>query len=147
MYFAGVNFSLNHTQGVEAIVTASLVACVAEIVISQRKNLKFAEDNGGPVQKDGSPKSLVGKLVTPVHALAMTVPPIVYIGSVLANKLSQPAWMDSFRLPEIGVGEEAWVRTAACVGSFGLAWAMRVVIRHLGKGLHFIAVSMATFAF
>lgn len=144
MYFAGVNFSLNHTQGVEAIVTFTVVASVVDIVRGQRKYLKYADDNGGPVSKDGTPKSLIGKLVTPVHGLATTVPPLVYVVSVLANKLMPPAWMDSYRLPDIGVGEEAWARTAACLGSFGLAALMRGVLSHLGKGLHFIAVSSPT---
>lgn len=137
MYFAG----LNHTQGVEAIVCLTTFTQFLVTFRSQRKHLKAADDNAGPVKRDGLPKSVVGRFVSPVHALGLMVPPVVYLGTVLANKLDQPMWMQDYRLPyEIGVGREAWARTAACVGMLGLNFAIELVLKHLGKQLHYIGV-------
>lgn len=148
MYFAGINFALNSTQGVEALVAFSTIAYTFDIVRTQRNNLKRAESDGGPIQKDSTPKSLIGKLVTPVHVLAMSIPPILYIGSVLANKLTQPAWMLRWRLPlEVGAETEAWVRAAACLGLVGGAIGLRVIMGHLGKQFHPIAVGLSVFIF
>lgn len=84
--------------------------------------------------------------MTPVHALAMTIPPVLYIGSVLVGRLTQPDWMLRWRFTlDIGRGQEGWARAAACVGMIGVAAGLSVIMRHLGKQLHAIAVSPRKF--
>jgi hypothetical protein len=140
MYFAGLNFSLNHTQGVELIVVSTTLFQLGKAIRDQKWVNRIAETQRGAV--DTSAASLVGHIVIPIHALALALPPIIYIGAVTANGLVPPAWVERWRLPfEIGVGEEAWVRTAACAASVGLSVFMRKLLNVLGKQWHYIGVS------
>lgn len=140
MYFAGLNFALNHTQGVELIVVSTTFFQLAKAIRDQKRVKQCADTQGGAV--DISAASLAGYIVTPVHALALALPPIIYTGAVIANGLVPPAWVERWRLPfEIGVGEEAWVRTAACAASVGLSVLMKKVLDFLGKQWHYIGVS------
>jgi protein-S-isoprenylcysteine O-methyltransferase Ste14 len=139
MYFAGLSFTLNHTQGVELIVVSTTLFQLAKAIRDQKRVKRRADTQGGAV--DISATSLVGHIVTPVHALALALPPIIYTGTVTANGLVPPAWIERWRLPfEIGVGEEAWVRTAACAASVGLSVLMKKLLDLLGKQWHYIGV-------
>ena len=102
--------------------------------------VKRAETEGGSVVK--LPTSVAGRIVTPIHAAAAAVPALVYLGSVVINGLEQPDWMQRWRLPYIGIGEEAWLRTAACAASLGLSAATGATINYLGKQWHYIGVSI-----
>jgi hypothetical protein len=138
MYLAGLH--LSHVQGIESIVC---LTSVAQIFIGLRQHatiIKRADAEGGSVIK--SPKSVVGRFVTPIHFTAAVIPVLLYLGSVAANRLVQPAWLQRWRLPyNIGVEEEAWVRTAACVASFGISRIIQIIFNTLGKQWHFIGVS------
>jgi hypothetical protein len=138
MYIAGLY--LSHKQSIESIVC---LTSVAQIFIGLRQHagiIKRADAEGGSVIK--SPKSVVGRIITPVHFTAAIVPVFLYLGSVVVNRLEQPAWIQRWRLPyNIGAEEEAWVRTAACVASFGISRMIQIIFNTLGKQWHFIGVS------
>jgi hypothetical protein len=99
--------------------------------------VKRAEKDGGSVVK--LPTSVADRIVTPIHAAAVAIPALVYL---VINALEQPDWMQSWRLPYIGIGEEAWSRTAACAACLGLSAATGATINYLGKQWYYIGVSI-----
>ncbi|KAJ3768582.1 hypothetical protein FB446DRAFT_694803 [Lentinula raphanica] len=135
MYIAGIH--LSHAQGVESIVAASTMAAMVSIVRDQRKTLTKASKEGGDIT--AGPKSFAGRIVTPIHAVAILSAPVSYLVAVFSNRMVQPEWYEqtSFDV-SLSVGQLAWTRTAGAVGLLGSAWMMRVVLNHLGKQLHYI---------
>jgi hypothetical protein len=138
MYIAGLH--LSHAQGIESIVCLTTLAQMVSASRQLKAAMKRANSEGGSIVK--LPESLAGRLVTPIHGAAVTVPTLVYFGSVIINGLVQPAWIQRWRLPEIGVREEAWARTVACVAAFGISMFMRTAYNYLGKQFHYIGVSV-----
>jgi hypothetical protein len=137
MYIAGLY--LSHAQGIESIVCLTTVAQIVITARQQRAAFKRADSEGGSIVK--LPESFAGRIVTPIHGAAVVVPILVYFGSVIINGLVQPAWIERWRLPEVGVKEEAWARTAARVAALGITKFVGTTLNHLGKQFHFIGVS------
>jgi hypothetical protein len=139
MYIAGLN--LSHAQGIESMVCLTTAAQIFIASRQHRAAVRHAESEGGSVIK--LPASLAGRIVTPIHAAAVAVPPLVYLGSVILNGLIQPAWIQCWRLPfEISVRQEAWLRTAACVAALGMSRIAGKTFNYLGKQFHYIGVSI-----
>ena len=139
MYIAGLY--LSHAQGVESIVC---LTTAAQFFIASRQHkatARRAETEGGSIVK--MPTSVVGRIVTPIQIASFVVPTVVYFASVVTNRMVQPAWMQRWRLPlEVSVGQEAWLRTAACLAAFGMLRAMSATFGYLGKQYHYIGVSL-----
>ncbi|KAF8442115.1 hypothetical protein L210DRAFT_3644282 [Boletus edulis BED1] len=99
-----------------------------------------AESKGRRVRPESMP--LLGRIVSPIHGLAAWMPPAVYIGALVLNKLRQPEWMTRFALPDEIVGvnlDPAWksvLRAVACVAGFGLRSLADNVFQHLGEQWH-----------
>jgi hypothetical protein len=117
MYIAGLY--LSHAQGIESMVCLTTVTQIVIAARQHRAAIKRADSEGGSIVK--LPESFAGRIVTPIHAAAVVVPTLVYVGSVIINGLVQPSWIERWRLPEVGVKEEAWARTAACVAALGIS--------------------------
>lgn len=142
MYFAGLELSLSHNQGLELIIVSTALFQLAKGTRDVRRTKKIADAQAGSVDKSTLPTSLVGSFVTPIQGLTLVLPPIVYITGVVGNGLVQPAWMERWRLPfEIGVQEETWVRTGACVAALGMSICLTKLFGRLGKQWHHIGVS------
>ena len=137
MYIAGLN--LSHTQGVESIVCLTTAVHIITFARQSHAAIQHANKDAGAVIR--SPTSLIGRIVSPIHSAAITIPTVVYLGSVVVNGFVQPAWIQRWRLPEIGIGEEAWVRTAACVVALGISRLTGATFNSLGKQFHYIGVS------
>lgn len=142
MDFVGVYPSLHHTRGLEAIICLTTATQIFVLVFMQRKSMKLANSQGGLPSKSGLPSSFMGRIITPIHGLAIAIPPVVYTVAVVWNGLTQPAWIEQRRLPfEIGAKGEALTRLAACVASSVVVFVVRYVTVYLGKQFHYIGVS------
>ena len=95
MYIAGIR--LSNGRLTEGIVASSVLVSFAGAVYRTREKLKVANEQGGPIKS--TPTSLVGKLVTPVHAAAMFLPPLAYLIAVPLNGGVQPSFISRFSLP------------------------------------------------
>jgi hypothetical protein len=137
MYIAGLY--LCHAQGIESMVCLTTVTQIVIAARQHRAAIKRADSEGGSVVK--LPESFAGRIVTPIHAAAVAVPTLIYVGSVIIYGLVQPSWIERWRLPEVGVKEEAWARTAACVAALGISKFMGTAYNYLGKQFHYIGVS------
>ncbi|KAG8212880.1 hypothetical protein J3R82DRAFT_11213 [Butyriboletus roseoflavus] len=82
-----------------------------------------AESKGGRIRAETMP--ILGRIVTPIHALATFIPPAVYIGALVLNKFRQPEWMAQFALSDEVAGvrlDPAWkgaLRAGAVVSGLG----------------------------
>ncbi|KAF5381502.1 hypothetical protein D9757_008176 [Collybiopsis confluens] len=136
-YIAGLH--LSHAQGVESIVATSTVAMMIMFARDGSRNMKNAHKEGGEIKS--LPTTFIGRFVTPLHALAVTVVPVTYLAGVLSNRMVQPAWYarTAFDVGDLSVGALAWIRTgAAAVAWIGGVWLQRACLRALGKQFHFI---------
>ncbi|THV06919.1 hypothetical protein K435DRAFT_710640 [Dendrothele bispora CBS 962.96] len=140
-YIAGIYIS--HNQGMEAIVAASTLATLGVSIVRQNKLLKSATSEAG--NPTAHPESLLGKLVTPIHALTLLAVPASYLVAVLSNSFHQPEWYtDLGGLPleldlKVGIGGKAWIRTGAALASIPMAYIQSWIFKTLGKQMHFIS--------
>ncbi|KAF8124759.1 hypothetical protein EV363DRAFT_1419555 [Boletus edulis] len=124
MYIAGLNLPVSSTQALEALVAFSTLDYFRHIRGIVKTIGPQAESKGGRVRPESMP--LLGRIVSPIHALAAWMPLAVYIGALVLNNFRQPEWMTRFALPDEIVGvnlDPAWkgvLRAAACVAGFGL---------------------------
>ncbi|KAK7438438.1 hypothetical protein VKT23_018050 [Stygiomarasmius scandens] len=140
-YIAGIYVS--HNQGVEAIVAASTLATMGITIVRQSKLLKNAASEGG--NPTAYPKTLLGKLVTPMHAVTMLGIPVSYLIAVLSNSFHQPEWytdLGGFPVEldlKAGVGGKAAIRTVAALAGIPMIYLQSWIFKTLGKQLHAIA--------
>jgi len=140
MYIAGLNLPVSCTQGLEALVVFSTIEYFWHIRGVVKTIATQAESKGGRVRQETIP--LLGRIVTPIHALAAWMPPVVYIGALVLNKFRQPEWMTRFALPDEIVGvnldpaRKGVLRAAACVAGFMLRSLTDSTFQHLGEQWH-----------
>ncbi|KAH7916754.1 hypothetical protein BJ138DRAFT_1139083 [Hygrophoropsis aurantiaca] len=140
MYIAGINIPLTTSQAVEVAVSCttffSFVLAFKQAGVADR----VARTDGGSVQADSEPKSLPGKMVTPVHNVAFMVPIITFPVAVGLNCFRQPGWMLQWALPNnIDGCAKAAVRLAACGMFLGVWQLVGWTLEHLGSQFHCIA--------
>ena len=139
MYIAGIHLSNNHLT--EGIVTSSVIAVIATQLIVGRKGLKEADEKGGPIKS--MPTTLIGKLVTPIHAAAIVIPAVAYLTIVPLSGGVQPEIISHFSLPKFDLGETA-INVLRLVGCAGLAATYKLFSASrsvLGQSFHHIGVS------
>ena len=139
MYIAGIHLSNNHLT--EGIVTSSVIAVIATQLIVGRKGLKEADEKGGPIKS--MPTTLIGKLVTPIHAAAIVIPAVAYLTIVPLSGGLQPEIISRFSLPKFDLGETA-INVLRLVGCAGLAATYKLFSASrsvLGQSFHHIGVS------
>ncbi|EJC99316.1 uncharacterized protein FOMMEDRAFT_142877 [Fomitiporia mediterranea MF3/22] len=120
MYIAGIHIPGEHLAlGVEGVVTSSLFIYTVAGILFTRNSLEDAEEKGGRIKS--MPTSLVGKLVTPVHAAAIILPAVTYLVAVPLNGCVQPQFITRFALPNFGLSQDVvnLLRIASCVGLIG----------------------------
>ncbi|KAF5344248.1 hypothetical protein D9758_012356 [Tetrapyrgos nigripes] len=139
-YLAGIN--LAHTEGIEAIVVGSTLASFWVVVARQRQYYSMSDAQGGRITS--SPASILGRLVTPFHAITVASVPLSYLAAVLFNRLEQPRWLQETGLLSGGLTiedeDKALIRTLAAVGVVAITLFHDVSVRTLGKQMHYIGV-------
>lgn len=139
MYIAGIHLTNDHLT--EGIVTSSLFAVVTAQFFGNRKGLKEAREKGGSIKT--MPTTRIGKLVTPIHAAAMIIPPVAYLIIIPFNGGVQPGFISRFGLPKFGLGDTA-INVLRVVGCAGLVLAGKILTASrsaLGQSFHFVGVS------
>ena len=144
MYIAGLNLPVSSTRVLEAFVVFSAFDFFRHIRGIVKSIAVQAESKGGHVRVETTP--FLGRVVTPIHALAAYIPPAVYIGALVLNKLRQPMWMTQFALSDKIAGvrlDPAWkglLRVGACVAGLALRNLIDSAFHHLGEQWHSLGV-------
>lgn len=104
-----------------------------------------ADKDGGAIRT--LPNTITGRLVTPIHGLAVALPPVVYFLSVAANGFDQPQWMEPLTFPieadlAAGVGGKAALRTLASLALFASTRVMDFILKFLDTQFHYIGVEL-----
>ncbi|KAF9458459.1 hypothetical protein BDZ94DRAFT_1284809 [Collybia nuda] len=135
-----MSFPLNQTQTLELIVCLTTISHIYFQSRDIKKVSKIAWSEGGAVIPSSLPTSLIGRIVTPTHGVAIMLPPPLYTFTVLVNGLDQPEWLASWKLP-LNVGDnEPRIRIAACLVTIGLSMFTGAIFKHLGKQWHYLGV-------
>lgn len=116
-YIAGLTSSNQIVEGLAVFTTLRYF----QYVISRiRAIAPVANAEAGSIRV--APKSLIGKIISPIHGLSISIPPVTYILCVTFNRFVQPAWMQRMSLPNTYFNHEIEVglRVAACAATFVL---------------------------
>ncbi|KAF9058545.1 hypothetical protein BDP27DRAFT_563531 [Rhodocollybia butyracea] len=136
IYLAGIHMS--YAQSIEVLVSASTILTFTTIAAQQRKMLAKSEKEGGEII--ASPTTLVGRLVTPLHAIPTIATPVLYLAGVFSNKMQQPEWYTRSALDiPMNAQMKSWTRIAAALGFVATIWWHSAIMKALGKQLHYIA--------
>jgi len=139
-YIAGLALPVSSTQAVEGLVVFTTFRFFQYNISSTRAIAPVAEAEAGAIRM--MPTTFIAKAVTPVHGLAMSIPPVTYMLCVAVNRFIQPSWMQRMSLPDNYVHQETKLalRVAACASTFVLLRAIERAFTHLGNQWHFIGV-------
>jgi hypothetical protein len=143
MYIAGLHSALTLNHCVGGIVALTDAIIVAKWAIFMSEHVKHSEEEGGKIVPHHN--TLLTKVLTPIHTIAMLSTPIVF-GVVLAvNGLEEPQWVQRLSLPSLhnsdtGTLLTAAVRVLGCVASVACFRLLLSITRYLGAQFHFIAV-------
>jgi len=138
-YIAGLALPLPSTQvAVEGLVVFTTFRFFQYNISRTRAIAPVAEAEAGAIRT--MPANFIGKAVTAVHGLAMSIPPVAYMLCVTVNRFIQPGWMQRMSLPDNYVHQETKLalRVAACASTFILLRFVECTFRHLGNQWHFI---------
>lgn len=137
-----MSFPLTQAQTLELTVCLTTLSHLYVQIHETKKVAKVAASEGGAVIPSSLPTSFIGRVVTPIHGVAVVLPPPFYVLVILINGLIQPEWLASWRLT-LDIGDkEPWVRIVACVASMGLSDFIGIIFKHLGKQWHYLGVSL-----
>lgn len=146
MYIAGLNLPISSPQVLEALVVFNGFDFFRHIRSCMRTVVAQAESKGGRIRAGTMP--ILGRIVTTIHALAVCVPPVVYIGVVVFNKFRQPEWMAQFALSNEIAGvqlnplSKGVLRLGACAAGLVLKNVTDTTFYHLGDQWHTLGVRM-----
>ncbi|KIJ12930.1 hypothetical protein PAXINDRAFT_100986 [Paxillus involutus ATCC 200175] len=87
MHTVGLVIPISISHGIEAIVVLTITEGFVYTVTKVRSVAANAEAKGGRVRPETLPTSFFGRLTTRTHTLAMFIPPLVYVGTVVSNGL------------------------------------------------------------
>lgn len=144
MYIAGLNLLVSSTQALEALVVISAFDFFRHIRGIVKTIAVQAESKGGRVRAETTPS--LGRIITPIYALATYIPPAVYIGALVLNKFRQPEWMTQFALTDEIADvrlDPAWkgvLRAGSCLAGFALRNLVDSAFHHLGEQWHSLGV-------
>lgn len=141
MYIAGLKLPLSPPQCLEVLVVLSTADYVRYIIAAVKV---LSKSKGGRIRPESMPPTLMGRIISPIHGLAIFIPPLVYVGALVFNGFQQPAWFARFTLSS-EMMESTWgsaLRVAACVASFALRSLTDSTSKHLGDQWHVIGVGV-----
>ncbi|KAG6372203.1 hypothetical protein JVT61DRAFT_7996 [Boletus reticuloceps] len=124
MYIAGLNLPRSPFQWPEVLVVLSTADYF----------------RGGRIRPESMPSTFLGRFITPIHGLAIFIPPLVYVGALTLNRFQQPEWMARFAFSTemIDATQRSALRVVACAASFALRSFSDGTFRHLGDQWHAI---------
>jgi protein-S-isoprenylcysteine O-methyltransferase Ste14 len=136
-YIAGLTGALpSSTQTIEGIAVFTTLRYFQFVMSRVRAIAPVAEAEAGSIRT--TPSSFIGKIISPIHALSIFIPPVTYILCVPFNRFVQPAWMQRMSLPNTYFKHESQVglRVAACAATFLLIRFSGRIFTHLGNQWH-----------
>ncbi|KAF8556491.1 hypothetical protein OG21DRAFT_1506402 [Imleria badia] len=140
MYIAGINLPQPPPQWLEVLVVLS-TADYFQYTISKMKALAvISESKGGRIRPESMPPTFLGRIISPIHGLAIFIPPLIYAGALALNRFQPPEWMAKFAFSDEML-DSTWknaLRAVACVASFSLRRFTNSIFEHLGDQWHFI---------
>jgi hypothetical protein len=140
-YIAGLTGALpSSTQTIEGIAVFTTLRYFQFVMSRVRAIAPVAEAEAGSIRT--TPSSFIGKIISPIHALSIFIPPVTYILCVPFNRFVQPAWMQRMSLPNTYFKHESQVglRVAACAATFLLIRFSGYIFTYLGNQWHAIGV-------
>lgn len=144
MYIAGPKLSLSSPQWLEVLVVLSTGDYFRYIISRMKVLAVVSESKGGRIRPESMPPTFLGRIITPIHGLAIFIPPLIYVGALVLNGFRQPEWIARFTL-STEIVDSTWrnaLRVLACVASFSLRSFTDSTSKHLGDQWHTIGVGM-----
>ncbi|KAI9571890.1 hypothetical protein HD554DRAFT_2300241 [Boletus coccyginus] len=86
------------------------------------------------------PSMFLGRIITPIHGLAILLPPLIYVSTLVLNRFKPPEWMARFAF-SAEMLDPTWrnmSRVVACATSLTLRSFEDCVFKHLGDQWHTI---------
>lgn len=146
MYIAGLNLALSSPQWLEGLVVLSTAEYIRSAIAKMRELAIISESKGGRIRPESMPPTFLGWIITPIHGLAIFIPPLVYVGALVLNGFQPPEWMARFAFSsEMEMMDSTWrnaSRVVACIASFALKSLTKSTFKHLGDQWHAIGVSI-----
>ncbi|KAG8212852.1 hypothetical protein J3R82DRAFT_11169 [Butyriboletus roseoflavus] len=86
------------------------------------------------------PPTSLGWIISPIHGLAILIPPLVYVGALVLNGFQPPEWMTRFAFSSEMMDSTSRnaSRVVACVANFALRSLTSSTFEHLGDQWHVI---------
>ncbi|KAF8442105.1 hypothetical protein L210DRAFT_3194430 [Boletus edulis BED1] len=138
MYIAGLNLPLS--QWPEVLVVLSTADYFRHTFTGIKHLTVISESSGGRIRPESMPSTFLGRIITPIHGLAIVIPPLVYVGALTLNRFQQPEWMAQFAFSTemIDSTQMNALRVVACAASFALRSFLDSTFKHLGDQWHVI---------
>ncbi|KAF8124747.1 hypothetical protein EV363DRAFT_700269 [Boletus edulis] len=138
MYIAGLNLPLS--QWPEVLVVLSTADYFRHTFTGIKQLAVISESRGGRIRPESMPSTFLGRIITPIHGLAIFIPPLVYVGALTLNRFQQPEWMAQFAFSTemIDSTQRSALRVVACAASFALRSLTDSGFQHLGDQWHAI---------
>ncbi|KAF8442102.1 hypothetical protein L210DRAFT_3611662 [Boletus edulis BED1] len=138
MYIAGLNLPLS--QWPEVLVVLSTADYFRHTFAGIKQLAVISESRGGRIRPESMPSTFLGRIISPIHGLAIFIPPLVYVGALTLNRFQQPEWMARFAFSTemIDSTQRSALRVVACAASFALKSLTDSAFQHLGDQWHAI---------
>ncbi|KAF8124752.1 hypothetical protein EV363DRAFT_1353578 [Boletus edulis] len=140
MYIAGLELPLSPSQWPEVLVVLSTADYFRYIITRVKQLAVISESRGGRIRPESMPSTFLGRIISPIHGLAIFIPPLVYVGALTLNRFQQPEWMARFAFSTemIDSAQRSALRVVACAASFALRSFSDSTFKHLGDQWHTI---------
>ncbi|KAI9460301.1 hypothetical protein HD554DRAFT_2294790, partial [Boletus coccyginus] len=140
MYIAGLKFPTPSPQWLEVLIVLSTADYIQYNIAKIKDLAVISESKGGHVRLESMPPTFLGHIITPIHELAILLPPLIYVDTLVLNQFEQPEWMVRFVFsPEML--NSMWrntLRVVACTASLTLRCFTDCIFEHLGDQWHTI---------
>lgn len=140
---AGLNLPLS-SQWIEVFVVLSTAEYFRHIIAGIKELAVIAESKGGRVRPESMPPTFLGRIIIPIHGLAILIPPLTYVGALVLNRFQPPEWLTKFAFSTEMI-DPSWRNTSrvvACLASFALRSLTNSTFKHLGDQWHPIGVGI-----
>ncbi|KAH0833414.1 hypothetical protein J3R83DRAFT_12527 [Lanmaoa asiatica] len=140
MYIAGLNLPFSPPQWLEGLVVLSTIDYFRYTISMMKDIAVISESKGGRIRPESMPPTFLGRIISPIHGLAIFIPPLICVGALVLNRFQQPEWMARFAF-SVEMMDSTWrntLRVVACVASFSLRGLMERTFEHLGDQWHAI---------
>jgi len=144
MYIAGLRFPIPSPQWLEVLVVLSTADYIRYNIAKIKDLAVISESKGGRVRPESMPPTFLGRIISPIHGLAIFLPPMIYVSTLILNRFEPPEWMARFAF-SAEMLDSTWrntLRVVACAASFALRSFTARIFEHLGDQWHAIGVGI-----